>query len=282
MRLAGEHATQLHILLAEDSPANRFIAALNLRKAGHAVTVAHDGLEAVRAFEEMGRRGTRSFFDLVLLDVAMPEMDGLEAARAIREKEKTWGGHVPILAMTAFTTQERLAECLAAGMDACITKPVRIDELGKMMERLLSRDPAPLVAQEAPVAEPLQGKPVALAQALDVMGGDVDIMRSAVAMSLEQIPAELGALKEALVCQDAKGVEARAHRLKSVLGSLGGLTAREAAQQLETIGERGDLVGGPELVKALEREAGRVTAFYSDPQWERLARREARQEDCDG
>jgi CheY-like chemotaxis protein len=245
-------------LLVEDSPAHQLITVLNLKKAGHTVTVAHNGLKAVQAFEEKGWRGTRSFFDLVLMDVAMPEMDGLEAARAIREKEKTLGGRVPIIAMTAFTTQERQAECLVAGMDAYVSKPVRIDELDKTIGLFLSRDPGPLVAHEAPVAEPLQGdpSPVVLAQALEVMGGDVDIMRDVVAMSLEQVPAELGALKDAMARQDAKGVETKAHRLKGVLGSIGGLIAREVAQQLETIGEHGNLVGGLERVKALEQETG--------------------------
>jgi len=263
-------ARALQILLAEDSPTNQFIAVANLKKAGHTVTVANNGRKAVEAFENMGRRGTRSNFDLVLMDVAMPEMDGLEATRAIRAKEKEYGGHIPIVAMTAFTTQEYQEKCRRAGMDAYISKPVQMDEFAQIIERLLTprAENLPAESKAAPPAHP----PVDLGEALQVVGGDVDLMRDAVAMSLEEIPAQVAALKEAMARQDAHAVEAKAHRLKGIMGNVGGMTAHGIAQRLETMGENGNLEGGPGAVQALEDEIARVMAFYSDPTWEQRAR----------
>jgi CheY-like chemotaxis protein len=221
-RPSVEQVIQLQILLAEDSPTNQLIAVSNLKKAGHTVTVANNGLKAIQAFEEKGRRGERSFFDLILMDAAMPEMDGLEATQAIREKEKTLG-HIPIIAMTAFTTKEYHEKCLECGMDAYISKPVRIDELNKTIEPFLPREPEPPAVVKAPA-----DSPVVLREALEVVGEDVDILRDAVAMSLEEVPGQsleevpgqLQELEDAMARQDANGVEAKAHRLKGVMGNV--------------------------------------------------------------
>jgi len=195
----------------------------------------------------------------------MPEMDGLAATFAIREKEKVLGGHVIIVAMTAFATKEYQEKCIASGMDAYVTKPVRIAELDKTLEPLMNR------AKEIFQAE-VCITPVDFAAALEVVGDDVDILREAIGFSLTELPEELQALQVAMDNQDPKGVEAKAHRLKGVMGNIGGLKARDIAQKLETMGEQGDLDGGPDLVKALAKEIARVIAFYQDPSWEQHAR----------
>ena len=265
-RPSVERVIQLQILLAEDSPTNQLIAVSNLKKAGHTVTVANNGQKAIQAFEEKGRRGERSFFDLILIDVAMPEMDGLEATQAIREKEKTLG-HIPIIAMTAFTTKEYHEKCLECGMDAYISKPVRIDELNKTIEPFLPREPEPPAVVKAPA-----DSPVVLREALEVVGEDVDILRDAVATSLEEVPGQLQELEDAMARQDANGVEAKAHRLKGVMGNVGAMLAREVGQRLETMGNQSNLAGGPDVLKTFKTEIGRVIAFYSDPAWEQRAR----------
>jgi signal transduction histidine kinase/DNA-binding response OmpR family regulator len=271
-----ERVIQLQILLAEDSPTNQLIAVSNLKKAGHTVTVANNGLKAVQAFEEKGRRGERSFFDLILMDVAMPEMDGLEATQAIREKEKTLGGHIPIIAMTAFTTKEYHEKCLECGMDAYVSKPVRIDELNKTIEPFLPREPEAPAIVAAPAASPVVEasalSPVVLREALEIVGEDVDILRDAVAISLEEVPGQLQELEDAMARQDANGVEAKAHRLKGVMGNVGAMLAREVGQRLETMGNQSNLAGGPDVLKTFKKEIGRVIAFYSDPAWEQRAR----------
>jgi len=112
----------LSILLAEDHPVNRKLAVLILERQGHRVSSAENGREALAAVE-------RGSFDLVLMDVQMPEMDGLEATLLIREREKGTGRHIPILAMTAHAIEGDREKCLAAGMDAYVSKPVRLAEL---------------------------------------------------------------------------------------------------------------------------------------------------------
>ena len=126
-----------------------------------------------------------------------------------------------------------------------------------------------------PPAEPVaavETAPVVLTEALEIVGGDVDILREAVALSLAEVPEQLAELKAAMLRQDAKRVEATAHRLKGVMGNLGGMAAREAGQQLETMGEQNNLAAGAAGVTAFEQEAARVVAFYSNPAWEQLAR----------
>ncbi len=115
-------ARRLRVLLVEDNAVNQRLARLLLEKQGHAVTVAGDGLEALRAIESHP-------FDLVLMDVQMPHMDGLEAARAIREREKETGLRLPVVAMTAHALKGDRERCLEAGMDGYISKPIRADEL---------------------------------------------------------------------------------------------------------------------------------------------------------
>jgi PAS domain S-box-containing protein len=125
IREAGNH---LSILLAEDNAVNRLLAVRLLEKRGHTVTVAGNGKEALAALEKQS-------FDLVLMDVQMPEMDGFEATAAIREKEKHSGSHLPVIAMTAHAMVGDRERCLAAGMDDYITKPIRIDELTSLLVR---------------------------------------------------------------------------------------------------------------------------------------------------
>jgi len=112
----------LRILLAEDSLLNQKLAVGLLSKWGHTVTVANNGLEAVSA-------ATQQHFDLVLMDIMMPEMNGFEATEAIRRQERERGGRVPIVALTAHALKGDRERCLEAGMDAYVSKPVRQEEL---------------------------------------------------------------------------------------------------------------------------------------------------------
>ena len=120
----------LKILLAEDSPVNQKLAVTLLRKRGHDVSLANNGREALTALESKA-------FDLVLMDIQMPEMDGLEAARAIREKERKTGDHIPIIALTAHALEGDRERCLAAGMDNYLAKPIRANRLLETIEATL-------------------------------------------------------------------------------------------------------------------------------------------------
>lgn len=131
----GEPASGLRILLAEDSPANQKLALGLLKKRGHQVVVANSGKEAYDAFLAQP-------FDLILMDVQMPEMDGFEATVAIRAAERD--SHVPIIAMTAHAMKGDQERCLEAGMDGYIAKPIRAQTLLEAVSRVAgSRQPPP-------------------------------------------------------------------------------------------------------------------------------------------
>jgi CheY-like chemotaxis protein len=120
----------LRVLLAEDNKINQRVAGRFLERLGHRVTVANDGREAVERYRQEP-------FDLVLMDVQMPEMDGFEAVSAIREMERGTGLHTPIVALTAHAMSGDRERCLAAGMDGYLTKPVRLASLVAAIDEVL-------------------------------------------------------------------------------------------------------------------------------------------------
>ena len=124
--------TQLRILLAEDNPVNRTVAVRLLEKFGHRVTVAHNGRQALDAI-------AAETFNVVLMDVQMPEMDGFEAASIIREREKDRGGHLPLIALTAHAMKGDEERCCAAGMDAYVSKPIDAAQLIGTIQRLTAK-----------------------------------------------------------------------------------------------------------------------------------------------
>jgi len=130
----GEGRQRLRILLAEDNAVNQMLAVRWLEKRGHSVTAVPDGKEAVAALERQG-------FDLVLMDVQMPEMDGFEVTAVIRAKEKATSAHIPIIAMTAHAMKGDEERCIAAGMDAYVSKPIQPEELFEAIESLVAGAP---------------------------------------------------------------------------------------------------------------------------------------------
>jgi CheY-like chemotaxis protein len=133
-RAVQKEKKQLRILLAEDNAINQKIACHVLEKQGHHVTVAADGRQALSALDQ-------AHFDVVLMDVQMPEMDGFETTGAIRARERGTGVHLPIIAMTAHAMQGDRERCIAAGMDSYISKPLAIKELIELLERFSAGAP---------------------------------------------------------------------------------------------------------------------------------------------
>jgi CheY-like chemotaxis protein len=125
-----EQQRSLCFLVAEDDDVNQRLITRLLEKRGHSVVVAHNGREAVEAFE-------RQFFDFILMDGQMPEMDGFAATKFIREKEKASGAHLPIIALTALAMKGDEERCLACGMDGYVSKPLRIEELFSVIEKVV-------------------------------------------------------------------------------------------------------------------------------------------------
>jgi CheY-like chemotaxis protein len=125
-------AASLRVLLAEDNSVNQLLAKRMLEKRGHRVTVAANGREALVALHKEN-------YDLVFMDVQMPEMDGIEATLAIREMEKAGGDHLPVIALTAHAMKGDQERCMAAGMDAYLSKPIRPQELDNLLGKYIAR-----------------------------------------------------------------------------------------------------------------------------------------------
>ena len=131
MKTARASVPSMDVLLVEDNPVNRKVAVRLLEKQGHTVVTANNGREALAVLEQLNWK-----VDLILMDVQMPEMDGYQATAAIREHERRIGGHLPIVAMTAHALDRDRERCLAAGMDSYLTKPIQIDKLFELLERV--------------------------------------------------------------------------------------------------------------------------------------------------
>jgi len=235
---------RLCILLADDNAAGQLIGRQTLEKLGHAVRVAANGREAVSAVDAGG-------IDLVLMDVEMPEMDGLEATRAIRAAERISGKHVPILALSAYVMKEDQDRCLAAGVDGFLSKPISPAQL------------AEAITQFEAVTAP-SGDAVNLDAALEMAAGDRALLRESVSLFLQlDYPRHRGDLQAAVARGDASGIQRAAHGLKGALDSFGGWPARDIARRLESAARAGDLDTAAALIGELEAEMKRFRAFYS-------------------
>src|SRR5262245_3001762 len=184
----------LRVLLTEDNAVNQKLAVRLLEKRGHFVVVASNGLEALETI-------SREAFDVVLMDVQMPEMDGFEATRRIREREQTTGDHVPIIAMTAHAMKGDRERCLEEGMDGYISKPLRPNELFESVESLA----AVARAGSKPAAPPCDEAmpPFDEAIALRSVGGDRELLSEIIEAFLEECPRLTAALAAAILRGDA-------------------------------------------------------------------------------
>jgi CheY-like chemotaxis protein/HPt (histidine-containing phosphotransfer) domain-containing protein len=225
--------------------------------------VAGNGREALVALE-------RERFDLVLMDVQMPEMDGLGATAAIRRREGLAGGHVPIIGLTAHAVKGYQERCLEAGMDAYVTKPIQVQELFAAIEKLgLSPPPAP---PEAPAAAPAPEAPCGgafdEAGALARAGGDRELLKLQVNLFLANCPHYLARIRAAVAGKDWQALRGSAHDLKGHVGAFS-LSAMEAAQRLQLMGEEGSLGAAAEALAALEVEIGRLEPALAN--WSKAA-----------
>jgi len=234
----------LRILLAEDSLVNQRLAVGLLQQQGHEVAVAHNGNEALAALQS--RR-----FDLVLMDVQMPERDGLETTAEIRRREQRIGGHVPIIAMTAHAMKGDEEKCLAAGMDAYVAKPIRARQLFETIARVLGREPIGDL--------PLPGDDVIdWPHAMNTVRGDQKLLRSIVAAFVDECPTVLSQLRQAVAAADPKAIRLAAHTLKGGIRYFGAKPAFDRALELENIGKSGSADGAAAALVALEKELDRV------------------------
>jgi CheY-like chemotaxis protein len=242
----------LRILLAEDNPINQNLTVRLLSRQGHAVVVAGDGTEAVATVE-------RGPFDLVLMDVQMPEMDGLKATAAIRAKEAAGRGfgpegrRIPIIAMTALAMTGDREKCLEAGMDGYVTKPVRAQELFQVIGRI-----AEDTSEVAPEVESGTVDGIDWSAALDYVGGDAQMLRDLIGIFQTECPRWLSELRRAVAAASVADVRRLAHNLKGSVRLFGAKSAFDSAFLLEQMSRSGNLSGASEALTALEESIERI------------------------
>ncbi len=266
-RLITRHTIQeknrqsLRILLAEDNPVNQKLAVILLTKAGYPVDVVDNGARAVDAVVK-GR------YSLVLMDVQMPEVDGLEAARRIRQQEAP-GQHVPIIALTAHAMQGDRQRCLDAGMDDYISKPLQPDELLATLKRWTAEaEEAPGAKAQTPSAVgergPGRGEEdlvIDLASALPRFGGDMTFFLDLLGEFIRQVESGSKQMREAARAADAAALAELAHSLKGAAAAFSAMRAVETAAELERRSRSGDLEGAEALILRLEAEGPRLKEF---------------------
>ena len=240
----------MKVLLAEDNAVNRTLATRLLQKHGHTVVVVENGRQALEALE-------RETVDLVLMDVQMPEMDGLEATAAIREKEKKTGDHLPIIALTAHAMKGDREKCLAAGTDDYLTKPIRTADLFAAVERLRNTK-----ANAAPEASATTNPPGTNAFDIDAalkhVEGDRDLLDEIVRIFADQCPRTMYEIQNAIRAADLSILERAAHSLKGSASNLCATGVTQAAAELEESARSGDSSRSREQFEALESEVERL------------------------
>jgi PAS domain S-box-containing protein len=256
---------QLRILLVEDNPANQKLATYVLQDRGHVVEIAGDGWEALRLTEQ-------NRYDVILMDVQMPGMDGLEATAAIRKREDG-GSRVPIIAMTAHAMKGDREKCLAAGMDGYLSKPIDAHEMISLVETLAAGSPSvaagavsspPTPPQAAgPSATPAFDPELALKRCLDKRG----LLQQMISFFFKDADSLLPQMRAALQKGDLVEVGQLGHRLKGTIAHVGAEAAREAALRVERFMlYAGEQTEAEAAVRAFERECEVLRAALTEYQ----------------
>jgi signal transduction histidine kinase/CheY-like chemotaxis protein len=245
----------LHILLAEDNRVNQAVGVRMLEKMGHSPVVANNGSEALSLI-------STQHFDLVLMDVQMPVMDGLTATEKIRLEEKQTQQHLPIIAMTAYAMKGDRERCLGAGMDGYISKPVNGRELEKAIADTLRSWPDNMVASDSKTykKDAASGEAIAwdIALAIQGLGGDEKLLYEIVEIFVEEWPNQITSLRHAIEEGTCASVEAVAHSLNGQFGYLGIGEASQKARKLEEMGRVRDLLHAAEVFTAFEAEVSEL------------------------
>jgi CheY-like chemotaxis protein len=261
-------ATQrrLHILLAEDKAINQRLAVTILEKRGHTVTVASNGKQALAVLE-------KEAFDLILMDVQMPEMDGFEATKAIREREALArqtpdleaSFRIPIVAMTAHAMKGDRERCLDAGMDAYVSKPIQARKLFDVIESVFA---PPAEEQTETPSEEFPEPVFDRSAVLDRVEGDTKLLQEILGLFFDEIPGLMSEIQEPIARGDAQALERAAHTLKGCVGTFGAKGAYDLALTLETMGRGENLAEAKKTYAKLEAEIARLTgalaAFKED------------------
>jgi CheY-like chemotaxis protein/HPt (histidine-containing phosphotransfer) domain-containing protein len=245
--LTEDQKRRVRILLAEDNVTNQKVALSIIGKLGYRADAVANGKEAVEALKMIP-------YDIVLMDCQMPEMDGYEATKEIRNLKSMRDSRVPIIAMTAHAMQGDREKCLAVGMDDYIAKPVRPQALSDMLEAWITKQEASPITEA--IACNVEPKPDVFDKTslLNRLMGDEALAEEILGEFMEDVPRKFVALKEALGNGDAAAVHHQAHTLKGASANVGASALEKIAYQVEVAGEAGDLTEAGMLVSQLEKQ----------------------------
>ena len=240
----------MRILLVEDNPVNQLLARRLIEKQGYTVVIAGNGRQAIETLD-------RGEFDLVLMDVQMPEMDGLRATIAIRESEKVTGKHIPIYAMTAHAMKGDRELCLEAGMDGYLTKPIQPRELFSLITALQQNQSAikPTTAERRLLTPVFDEKKL-----MSMVDNDEALLQDIVSLFLEDCPRKMDEIRMAIACKDGNIVVSGAHSLKGAVGNFAARVAFDVAGKIETHGRKGDFEAAARDLEILELEIEKLKA----------------------
>jgi two-component system sensor histidine kinase/response regulator len=238
----------LKILLAEDNLVNQKLASRLLEKRNHSVAVVLNGREALAALE-------KNHFDLVLMDMQMPEMDGFEATTILREREKSTGRHQPVIAMTALAMNGDRERCMAVGMDGYLSKPIRPQELDEVLDSFVV--PKEELATGRDTIPAANGS-VDVVQLLDRLDDDRALLAELLEIFRREYPDLLQAAQGSIDAQRPADLERAGHTLKGALGNLSATNASDLAGELERIGHSTDLTEAQTVLDRLVPELGNV------------------------
>ncbi|MCB9421777.1 MAG: response regulator [Ardenticatenaceae bacterium] len=246
-RFLPQHAPELtarplHILLAEDTEINQRLVVDMLKLWGYTTVVAQDGQETLDMLE-------RESFDLILMDVEMPVMDGVEVTRNIREREKSTNKHIPIIAMTAHALTGDRERFLAAGMDAYISKPIQIDEVIRTIQEVMV---------DFNISTTLAESIMDIETALRQIGGDKELFRNLAKIFIDNLPELQAQIEQAITQENSEALRRAAHKVKSSVGPFSANNAYEAAYRLEMVGEQRNLIQAESAFDQLTQELARL------------------------
>ena len=257
----AESIDPLKILLVEDSLYNQKLAVGVLQKRGHHVSVAENGKEAIAAV-------AREQFDLVLMDIQMPVMDGLEATQVIRNRERQSGRHVPIIAMTAQAMSGDRERCLEVGMDGYLSKPVRAAKLCEAIESIAPQQAADSGNDDEMMDDEEANTPFDWSIALGATGGDRELLREVVGEFLIEYPRLIEQAQTAIRAGDTTTACRAAHTIKGVLRTLGANSAGKRAEEFESLLRSGAFESADESLVVLTAEVDalmpEILAFARD------------------
>lgn len=237
---------QQNILLAEDNVVNQKLAVAILEKHGHRVVVANNGEEAIAAFKE-------NKFDVVLMDVQMPKLDGLEATAAIRKIEQSTGGHVPIIAMTAHAMKGDKERCLSAGMDGYLSKPI----VSAQLLKTIGDDYIQPINAETDIV--MQTEHAVDAKALIArVDGDKELLSELIGHFIDSYPKLLSDIEAAITLGNTDELAKAAHKLRSSAGKLEGKGMVKATIRLEAIANAGSLTRARDIYFEIKKEVERM------------------------